>query len=325
MFKIRRRQLSITAALLASGVRPAQAQSGEFPNRPLKIVIPFATGGPTDTMTRLLATKMGEELKQQVISENRPGAGGNIGAEVVARAAPDGYTLLMGTNGPLAANKSLFGKLSYDPASDFDPISMYVYQPNLLAVHPDVPAQNVRQLIDWLKANPGKSYGSGGLGTSTHFAGELFRSMTGVQIDHVPYKGDGQSVPDAVAGNIPILFCSVLAGMKWIESGRLRALGVTSLTRVPVVSQVPPIAESGLPGYDLTSWYAVMVPAGTPKEVIRSLNAAMHRAMANPELKSKIEAMGSILSPTTPDQLRQHIQAETVRWSALVRQANIKL
>ncbi len=310
---------------MASGLTDVRAQASEFPNRPLRIVIPFATGGPTDTMTRILAGKLGEELKQQVVPENRPGAGGNIGAETVARSAPNGYTLLLGTNGPLAANKSLFGKLGYDPVTDFDPVTLFVYQPNLLAVHPDVPAQNVRQLIDWLKANPGKTYASGGLGTSTHFAGELFKFMTGVEIQHVPYKGDGQSVPDVVAGNVPVIFCSVQAGMKWAESGRLRALGVTSAARVPVVRDIPPIAEAGLPGYDLTSWYAIVVPAGTPKDIIATLNSALLRAMADAELKAKIEAMGGILAPGTPEQLRKHLQEETVRWSRLVQQANVKL
>lgn len=320
-----RRTVTLSAIAMASCLTDVRAQASDFPNRPLRIVIPFATGGPTDTMTRILAGKLGEELKQQVVPENRPGAGGNIGAETVARSAPNGYTLLLGTNGPLAANKSLFGKLGYDPVADFDPVTLFVYQPNLLAVHPDVPAQNVRQLIDWLKANPGKTYASGGLGTSTHFAGELFKFMTGVEIQHVPYKGDGQSVPDVVAGNVPVIFCSVQAGMKWTESGRLRALGVTSAARVPVVRDIPPIAEAGLPGYDLTSWYAVVVPAGTPKDIIATLNSALQRAMADAELKTKIEAMGGILAPGTPEQLRKHIQEETVRWSRLVQQANVKL
>lgn len=311
------------ALAAATQVPPARAQA--FPSRPLHLVIPFATGGPTDTMSRLLASKLSDELKQQVVPDNKPGAGGNIGADFVAKAAPDGYTILVAPNGPLAANISLFEKLPYNPATDFEPLTMFTYQPNMLAVNPKVPANNVRELIAWLKANPGQPYASGGLGTSTHFAGELFKTMTGVKMEHVPYKGDGQSVPDVIAGNVPIIFCSVLAGMKWMPSGKLRVLGVTGATRVPVIPDVPPIAESGLPGYDLTSWYAVVAPAGTPKEIVNTLNAALVRAIENPELKSRIEAMGGILAPGTPEQLKAFIAAEIPRWAKLVKDSNIKL
>jgi len=301
------------------------ASSQQFPSKPLKIIIPFATGGPTDTMTRLLATKLGDELKQKVVPENRPGAGGNIGADFVAKSQPDGYTLLMGTNGNLAANINLFEKLPYNPSRDFDPIGMFTFQPNLLAVNPEVPAKNVRELIDWLRANPGKTYASGGLGTSTHFAGELFRSMTRVQIQHVPYKGDGQSVPDVISGVVPVLFCSVLAGMKWMSSGRLRVIGVTSAARVPVIADVSPIADQGLPGFDLTSWYAVATAAGTPKDIIRTLNTALVRSINHPEVKTTIEGMGGILSPGTPEQLKDHIEAEIPRWAKLIKESGIKL
>lgn len=320
-----RRQFIAAAGAIAAGQLTAPAWAQAFPSKPLRFVIPFATGGPTDIMTRILASRLSVEMKQQVISENRIGAGGNIGAEYVARSAPDGYTLLVGTNGTLAANQSLFEKLSYNPVTDFEPVSFFVFLPNMLAVNPSVPAKNVRELINWVKANPGQTFASGGLGTSTHFAGELFRSMAGLDLQHVPYKGDGQSVPDVISGNVPILFCSVLAGMKWVAEGRLRVLGVTSASRVPVIRDVPPVAESGLPGYDLTSWYAIVVPAGTPKDIIRALNAGLVSAMSNPELKSKLEAMGAIVAPGTPEQLRDHIQAEIPRWAKLVKEVNIKL
>lgn len=320
-----RRRFALGLAALGATGTLSHAQSSDYPNRPIRIVIPFATGGPTDTMTRLLASRMSDELKQQVVPDNRPGAGGNIGAETVARADADGYTLLMGTNGILAANKNLFERISYDPDRDFTPISMYVYQPNLLAVHPDVPAHDVKELIAWLKAHPGTTYASGGLGTSTHFAGELMRTMIGAQMQHIPYKGDGQSVPDVIAGNVPVLFCSVLAGMKWLNTGKLRVLGVTSATRVPVIDSIPTIAESGLPGFDLTSWYAVVAPARTPRGIVAHLNTAMLDAMASPEVKDKLEAMGSILAPGTPDQLRTHIRQESARWARIIEQVNIKL
>lgn len=321
----RRKFLAGAAAAAGAGL-PFPSFGQAFPSKPIKMIIPFAPGGPTDTMTRLLAAHMSDELKQSVVAENRAGAGGNLGAEAVARSAPDGYTLLMGTNGPLAANLTLFKNLSYNPATAFEPISMYVYQPNMLAVHPSVPATNVRELIAWLKqSSAGVPYGSGGIGTSTHFAGELFRVMTGTKLDHVAYKGDGVSVPDAVAGNIQVIFCSVLAGVNWMRSGKLRVLGVTGATRVPLIPEIAPIAESGLPGFDLISWYSVLAAAGTPKDVVATLNGAMRRAMAHPELKSKLEAMGSILVPTTPEQLRDHINAEIPRWGKLVNELNIKL
>ncbi|MFT3800177.1 MAG: tripartite tricarboxylate transporter substrate binding protein [Burkholderiaceae bacterium] len=325
MTSISRRSFSVGALALGLAATRAFGQADDFPNKPVRIIVPFAAGGPTDAMTRILASRLTDELRQQVIVENRPGAGGNIGAEYVAHSEPNGYTLLLGTNGTLAANKSLFEKLGYDPDVDFAPVSMFLFQPNLLGVNPAVPARNVKELIDWLKANPGQTYASGGLGTSTHFSGELFRTMTGVNIQHVPYKGDGPSVPDVVAGNVPMVFCSVHAGMKWIDGGRLRVLGVTSATRVPVISQIPTIAESGLPGFDLTSWYSIVTPAATPKDIIDHLNAGIRRSLADPGVKSKLEAMGSILAPGTPEQLRAHVQAETPRWAALVRQANIRL
>lgn len=321
----RNRRMLCGATLLSSALPSAWAQGSDFPNKPVRIIIPFATGGPTDTTTRVLAERMSDELKQQVIPENRPGAGGNIGAEVAARSAPNGYTMFLGTNGTLAANKTLFDKLGYNPDTDFDPVSMFLFQPNLLGVNPSVPASNVKELIAWLKANPGKSYASGGLGTSTHFAGELFKHMTGVEIQHVPYKGDGPSVPDVVAGVVPIVFCSVQAGMKWIDGNRLKVLGVTSGKRVPVISQIPTIAESGLPGFDLTSWYAVVVPAGTPKDVVAKLNGAIRKSLADPQVKKKLEGMGCILDPGTPAELRKFVAEESIRWGQLVKQANVKL
>jgi tripartite-type tricarboxylate transporter receptor subunit TctC len=324
MKSLDRRTFLITTTALAAGSFGGLAQAQAFPDRPLRIVIPFATGGPTDTMTRLLASKMAEVLGQQIIAENKPGAGGNIGAEHVARSTPDGYTMLMGTNGTLAANPSLFERLSYDPTKDFTPIGLFTFQPNMLAVHPSVPAKNVSELIAYLKSNPNASFASGGLGTSTHFAGELFKIMAGVQMEHIPYKGDGQSVPDVIAGNVPIIFCSVLAGMKWLESGKLRGLGVTSATRVPVVSQLPSIAEAGLPGYDLTSWYAVVAPAGTPQSTIASLNNALNKAIENPDLKSRIEAMGGILAGGPPERLTELMRVEAPRWAKLVSDAKMK-
>jgi len=310
---------------LAAGAWALPANAQPFPTKPVMLVIPFAPGGPTDTMARLLATQLAIELKQPVISDNKGGAGGNVGAAIVARAAPDGYTLLIATNGPLAANAALFSELPFNPATDFDPVSLFTFLPNMLAVHPSVPAKNIQELVTYLKANPSLPYASGGVGTSSHFAGELFKKMAGVQMEHVPYRGDGQSVPDALAGNVKVIFCSILAGMNWTPSGKLRALAVTSAKRVPVVSDLPTVAEQGFPGFDLTAWYAIMVPAHTPKDVIHTLNAALVKAMSNTEIKAKIEGMGAIVESSTPEQLKEFIAAEVPRWTKLVKDLGIKL
>ncbi len=319
----------LMATLLASAAVAysvgSSAQPQDYPSKAIRVVIPFAAGGPTDVMSRALAQKLSAALGQPVVADNRPGAGGNIGAEIVAKAAPDGYTLLIGTNGPLAANLTLFGKLPYDPVKDFAPVTLYTYLPNILAVHPSVPAHNIAELISLLKSKPDEySYASGGTGTSSHFSGELFKSMTGVRMNHIPYKGDGASMVDVLGGQVPIVFCSVLAGMRHVASGKIRALGVTSAQRVPAVPDIAPIAESGLPGFDLTAWYAVMVPAGTPKEIVRKLNTTLVQIIRSPELKEKIESMGGIPVGSTPEELADLIKAEIPRWAKLVKESGAK-
>ena len=320
-----RRLFNQTLVALASGALSLPSRAQAYPSKSVTIVVPFAPGGPTDTQTRMLAAQLQGIIGVQVLTENKSGAGGNIGAAYAARAPADGYTLLMGTNGTLAANVALFDKLAYNPATDFEPIVMFTHMPNMLVGHPSVPAKNVPELVEYLKANPGMPYGSGGIGTSSHFAGELFKKTTGVRLEHVSYRGDAQSLPDVITGNIKICFCSVLAGMKWLPNGELRALGVTSGSRVPAVKQIPTIAEQGLPGYDVTSWYAIVAPAGTPKDVVRTLNGVFVKAMANAEFKSKIEAMGAILAPGTPEQLKEFVAKEMPRWAKLVQDAGIKL
>ena len=326
MLTIRRRKFlaAILAALVWLAVPAAQAQ--EYPARPIRFVVPFGAGGPTDVMTRALAQKMSEALKQSVVVDNRTGAGGNIGADIVAKAPADGYTLLMGTNGPLAANLTLFGKLPYDPLKDLAPITLFTYLPNMLAVHPSVPARSVSELIALLKANPDKySFASGGNGTSSHLSGELFKTMAGVRMTHIPYKGDGASLIDVIGGQVPIVFCSVLAGMRYLESGRLHALAVTSEKRVPAVSRIPSIAESGLPGYDLTAWYSVMVPAGTPREIVDRLNSVIVGIIRSSDLKERIESMGGIPVGSTPEEVTELIKADIPRWAKLVKESGAKV
>jgi len=315
---------AMCASALWAAVPAAQAQ--EYPAKPIRIVVPFGAGGPTDVMTRALAQKMSEAFHQSMIVDNRPGAGGNIGADIVAKAPPDGYTLLVGTNGPLAANLTLFGKLPYDPLKDLTPITLFTYLPNMLAVHPSVPARNVLELIALLKSKPGEySFASGGNGTSSHLSGELFKTLTGVRMNHIPYKGDGASMIDVIGGQVPIVFCSVLAGMRYIESGKIRALAVTSGKRVPAVPDLPSIAESGLPGYDLSAWYSIMAPAGTPREIVEKLNSALVRIIRDTDLKQKIESMGGIPVGSTPEEVTELIKADIPRWGKLVKESGARV
>jgi tripartite-type tricarboxylate transporter receptor subunit TctC len=261
-----------------------------------------------------------------MIVDNRPGAGGNIGADIVAKSPPDGYTLLVGTNGPLAANLTLFGKLPYDPLKDLTPITLFTYLPNMLAVHPSVPARNVLELIALLKSKPGEySFASGGNGTSSHLSGELFKTLTGVRMNHVPYKGDGASMIDVIGGQVPIVFCSVLAGMRYMESGKIRALAVTSGKRVPAVPDLPSIAESGLPGYDLSAWYSIMAPAGTPREIVDKLNSVLVKIIRDTDLKQKIESMGGIPVGSTPEEVTELIKADIPRWGKLVKESGARV
>jgi tripartite-type tricarboxylate transporter receptor subunit TctC len=322
-----RRSTFLTAILATALWATAPvAQAQEYPVKPIRIVVPFGAGGPTDVMTRALSQKMTEVFRQSIIVDNRPGAGGNIGADIVAKAPADGYTLLVGTNGPLAANLTLFGKLPYDPLKDLAPVTLFTYLPNMLAVHPSVPARNVAELIALLKSKPGEySFASGGNGTSSHLSGELFKTLAGVRMNHIPYKGDGASMIDVIGGQVPIVFCSVLAGMRYLESGRLRALAVTSASRVPAVPDLPAIAESGLPGYDLTAWYAVMVPAGTPSEIVQKLNAVLVKIIRTTDLKEKIESMGGIPVGGTPEELTELIKADIPRWEKLVKESGAKV
>lgn len=326
MLNARRRNFLavIFAAACCAAVPATQAQ--EYPAKPIRIVVPFGAGGPTDVMTRALAQKMTEALHQSIIVDNRPGAGGNIGADIVAKAPADGYTLLVGTNGPLAANLTLFSKLPYDPLKDLAPVTLFTYLPNMLAVHPSVPARNVTELIALLKSKPDEySFGSGGNGTSSHFSGELFKTLAGVRMTHIPYKGDGASMIDVVGGQVPIVFCSVLAGMRYMESGRIRALAVTSGKRVPAVPNIPTMAESGLDGYDLSAWYAVMAPAGTPREIINKLNSVLVKIIRTTDLKEKIESMGGIPVGSTPEEVTELIKADIPRWGKLVKDSGARV
>ena len=309
---------ALAAAALATGPA-AHAQQG-YPSRVIKLVVPYPPGGPTDAIGRLLALKLGLVLQQQVIVENKPGAGGNVGTSQVAKSAPDGYTLVMGTNGPLAGNLSLVKDMPYDPLKDLTPVTLAFHAPSLLAVHPTVNAKTAGELIALAKANPTQySFASAGLGTSAHFAGELFKSTAGVQLVHVPFNGDGPSMMAVLSGQPQVFFGSVATALPHITAGKLRVLAVTSAKRVPLLPDVPTLAESGLAGFDLGGWYAIMAPAGTPPLIVQKLNKALVAVVNDAEVTAKIKSMGGIPVGSTPEEVTELIKRDIPKWAAIAK------
>ncbi|HZC12449.1 MAG TPA: tripartite tricarboxylate transporter substrate binding protein, partial [Thermoleophilaceae bacterium] len=316
--------LGVLTALAGWMAAPAGAQ-GDYPTRPITLVVPFPAGGSTDLVARLVAAKMAESLGQQIVIENRGGAGGNIGAAAVARAEPDGYTILMGTVATHALNPALYEDMPYDAVEDFAPISLLALIPNVLVVHPDFPAKNVKELIDLLKAEPGEySYASSGNGTPLHLSGELFKSMAGVDMVHIPYKGAGPALVDVIAGHVPIMFDNLPPSLEHIRAGRLRGLAVTTRERAPSLPELPTIAET-LPGYETYSWNALFAPAGTPEAIVARLNAAALAALADPEVAAKLKDLSTTVVGSTPEELASHVQAELAKWAPVVRASGAQL
>lgn len=303
------------------------AQAEAFPDKPIMLVIPFPPGGPTDAMARTLAAEMQNRLGQPMIVENRAGAGGNIGAEYVARAAPDGQTLLFGTSGPLAINSSLYRKINYDPVKSFAPVIQVGHLPNILVVNPTVPANNVSELIAYAKSNPGKlSYASSGNGASSHLAGVLFNASAGVDLQHIPYKGTGPALNDLLGGQVNMSFTDVLTALPYVKTGKLRALGVTTTERSQALPDVPTVAEQGVPGYDVSVFFGIVAPAGTPPDRIAKLNRAFVDVLATPKVKQLFASQGLEPAPSsTPQQLGKFIQAQTIKWAGVVKQAGAQL
>ncbi|WP_445206918.1 Bug family tripartite tricarboxylate transporter substrate binding protein [Aminobacter sp. Piv2-1] len=316
--------LGLSAAWLVVAGAPATAQ--QFPDRPVTLVVPFAAGGSTDVVARIIAQKMSDDLGQQVVVENVAGAGGNIGADRVARAEPDGYTILMGTVATHALNPLILKTKPYDPEKDFTPISLLVVVPNVLVVNPELPAKTVQELIALLKADPEKySYASSGNGTPLHLSGELFKAMAGVSIQHIPYKGAGPALNDVVGNQVPIMFDNLPSSSPHIKSGTLRALGVTTAERAPSFPDVPTIAEAGVPGYETYTWNALFAPAGTPKEVVDRLNASANKAMKDPAVIEKMNGFSARIVGSTPEELGAHVKAELAKWEPVVKGANISM
>lgn len=319
------RQLFTVCSLLLSGVLPAaQAQTSVWPTRPVKIVVTFPPGGAPDTLARVLADKWGQSLGQVFTVDNKPGAGGNIGADFVAKSAGDGSTLLIATVGTHAINPALYANMPYNHIKDFTPVSFLAATPNLLVVNNTVPARNVTELIA-LAAKTPLTFGSSGSGTSIHLSGELFNTLAGVKMQHIPYKGRAQAVPDLLGGRITMIFDNMPSVLPLVKSGDVRAIAVTSANRSAAAPNIPTIAESGLPGFEATSWFALMAPAGLPKEVLARINAETARVMALPDVREKLALLGLDVAPDSPEALASLIQKETVKWAKVVKESGAKL
>lgn len=301
----------LTALIVCTVASFAAVAQGAYPVKPIKFIAPFPSGGTSDVLSRLLAAKMTEGLGQTVVVENRPGASGNIGHEIAAKAPADGYTIIMSNNGIYTINPYLFKKLPYDPEKDFQPISLVAMATQVLVAHPSVPVQSVQDLITLAKSKPGHiNYGSGGRGIISHISAEMFKTVTGTDLTHVPYKGTGQAIADLVAGQLHVIFSDMVPAMPHIKSGRLRVLAVTSATRSSVLPDVPTMAEAGTGGFTADTWWAVVVPRGVSAEVVNRLNAELARVMKLPEIQERYFALGISTAHSTPERIYELTRVE---------------
>jgi tripartite-type tricarboxylate transporter receptor subunit TctC len=294
-------------------------------DKSVRFVVGFTPGGPSDILARALAAKLSEARGQPVVVENRPGAGGNLAAEVVAKSAPDGNTWLLGNNSILATNAALYGHLPFDPVKDFTPVALVAVQPNILVVHPSVPATSVAELIAYAKAHAGRlNYASSGAGAAAHLSGELFKAMTGVDMVHVPYKGAQPALTDVIAGQCQLMFATSASVLPYVKAGRLRALAVTTAQRSPSVPELPTVAESGVPGFESITWHGVVVPSATPAPIIERLNRDINAALRDRELRARLEGLGAEIAGGTPPEFAAYIAREIPKWTKVVRDSGAK-
>ena len=321
----RRRLLELSAAsALAPALVTSDARAQAWPNRIIRLIAPFPAGGGTDSAARIIAARLSEMLGQQVVIDNRPGAGSNIGVEAAARSAPDGYTLLLGAP-TLATNRFLYASLNYDSLTDLAPVSLLCRFPNIFAVPVSSPATSVRGFIDHAKANPGKvTYSSPGIGTTPHLSGELFKRMAGIELTHVPYRGAAAgAVTDTIAGRIDAIFNTTGSLLQTVRTGQLRGLAVTTAQRFPTAPELPTIAESGVPGFDVSSWYSLWMPAKTPPDIIAKVNAATVKALSEPEVRAKFYLLGVAVESSTPEALGALLRSEIDKWGPVIKAAGI--
>jgi tripartite-type tricarboxylate transporter receptor subunit TctC len=323
--------LTVSSLFMGLVMQSAQAQTAAtavWPTKPVKIVVTFPPGGAPDTLARILADKWGQATGLTFTVDNKAGAGGNIGADFVAKSAADGTTLLIATVGTHAINPALYAKMPYDNIKDFTPVSFLASTPNLLVVNNNVPAKTVKELIALAGKAPltaPLTFGSSGSGTSIHLSGELFNTLAGVKMQHIPYKGRAQAIPDLLGGRISMIFDNMPSALPLVKSGDIRAIAVTSATRSPAAPNIPTIAEAGLPGFEATSWFALMAPAGMPKDVLARINAETIRVMTLPDVKEKLSTLGLDAAPASPESLASLIQVETVKWAKVVKESGAKL
>ncbi|MFA1683039.1 tripartite tricarboxylate transporter substrate binding protein [Achromobacter dolens] len=308
-----------TALAALSLVAAAASAAQDWPTKPITLVVPYPPGGPTDIVARVVAQGLGDELKQTIIVDNRSGAGGNIGADMVAKAAPDGYTLLLATTAH-AINMSLFKNLNYDTRKSFAPVSLLTSGPLVIVTRPDLPASNVRELIALAKSTPGKlTFASSGNGQSTHLAAELFGAMAGVRMVHVPYRGSAPALTDVMGGQADIMFDTMLSSMPYVNGGKLKALAVTGAARSPAAPNVPTVAEAGLPGYEATAWNGLLAPAGTPASVVDRLNGALQKVLGRADIQQKFAAQGFAPAWKTPADTARFLDVEVDKWAGVVK------
>ena len=317
------RFLAFLAALLLLN---AAAHAQGYPSKPVRLIVPFAPGGTTDVLARLVAQKLTDSLGQQFIIENRPGAGGNIGTELAVKSPADGYTLVMSFDGTMAINPNTYAKMPFDPQRDLVAVANVAQVPLLIVVHPGVAAKTIPEFVALAKASPGRiNYSSAGHGSTGHLTGELFRARAGIEIVHVSYKGGGQAVQDLLGGQIQMLVTALPTVEGHLKGGKLRALAFTSAKRVPGAPEVPTLAESGYPGMEVLSWYGILAPAGTPQEIVRRLNAEINRVLQMPEVRERLTALGTEPTGGSAEQFAQVIRADTARWAKVVSDAGIRI
>jgi tripartite-type tricarboxylate transporter receptor subunit TctC len=318
----RRAALSLAATL---AILTSHAAADAYPAKPIRFVVAFPPGGGTDIIARSIAQKLAERLAQQVVVDNRPGAGGNIGTDIVAKSAPDGYTLLMGSAGPLAINASLFAKMPFDPVRDLAPVTLAASTPNVLVVHPSLKAATVKELIALAKTKPGEiNFASSGHGTPAHLAGELFNSMAGVKLVHVPYKGAAPALADLLGGQVQLMFSTMPPALPHVRDGKLRALAVTSLKRSPAAPELPTVDEIALPGFEANTWHGVVLPAGASAAIIARLNREIVAILHLPDVVERLSSQGAEAVGSTPEEFAAYIKSETVKWARVVRESGAK-
>ena len=319
-------QLLKLIAGLALALTAASAHAQAWPSKPIRYIVPFAPGGTTDILARTVGDKLAIALGQPVVIENKPGAGGGVGAEITAKSAPDGYTIMGGTISTHAINASLYKSLPYDPVRDFAPIVLIARVPNMLVVHPDIPAKNVSELIALLRANPGKyTFASAGNGTSQHLSGELFKSMAGAEMQHVPYKGSPPALQDVMGGQVSMTFDNITTAWPLARGGKLRALAVTTAKRSAIAPDVPTLAEAGLPGFEVGSWQGVFAPAGTPPDIVKRLNAEIVKILNTPDVRDKLAALGAEVVGNSPEEFATMVKAEVGKWADVVKKSGARV